>query len=256
MVALLTATDDLETVDLGTLEHGDRGETEEAEADVLDEESQANCKHPHPRLRVHLDGGAASSHRQDHYEDECARAHPVLRRQALAQRELASSLHLVGFVADRTDEILGLVRDLDEPSDQAVVVDRADVSLAAARLDEFPGVRPLSVVADPALTAFARSLRTGAGGVARGAPAALGGLLRGVRLGERGQDLLRVEEPELLWSDAVPEDAGEPESHSDLNNSENHHAGVARCQIHLFLPELGDGFAEQEANGDHHHDGL
>ena len=45
------------------------------------------------------------------------------------------------------------------------------------------------------------------------------------------QDLLGVEDPELLWANAVPEDAGEPQRHADLHSAEDDVVGVATRKI-------------------------
>ncbi len=45
------------------------------------------------------------------------------------------------------------------------------------------------------------------------------------------EDLLRVETPELLWPDAVPQHAWEPQGHSDLHRPKDYIMGIATAQI-------------------------
>merc|ERR1719429_650395 len=55
-----TLVHDLQTIHLGSLVGGDCVETEESEADVLDQQRQAHRHHPYPGLGVDLYGGPAA----------------------------------------------------------------------------------------------------------------------------------------------------------------------------------------------------
>ena len=98
-----TLVHDLQTIHLGSLVGGDCVETEESEADVLDQQRQAHRHHAYPGLGVDLYGGPAASCRGHHDQHRGGRHHPVDRSEALGQGELtAVSLHLVRLLSHST----------------------------------------------------------------------------------------------------------------------------------------------------------
>ena len=245
---------DLQAVHLGPLVRRHCVEAEESEADVLYQEGQSHCHHPYPGLGVDLYGGPTAPGRGDHDEDRAGRHHPVDGGEALGQGELAAvSLHLVRLLADPAGEIVRvLLALLHQPPPQTVVVDWADVSLAAAGLDQCAAQAGVCVVADPAL----HLVWPGGGGVPRADLLLPGPAISRPPTVASLDNLLWVQNPELLRPDAVPEDAGEPQRHSYFHHTEYDDVGVLGGQIHLRLPELGQSLAEEEADSDHHHEGL
>ena len=85
------------------------------EADVLDEESEADGQHADPGLLVQLYGGPAAAGRHHHDRHHPRRPRPVLRGEPLRQAELGAALNLVTLVAHFALQALWAIHTLHQP---------------------------------------------------------------------------------------------------------------------------------------------
>lgn len=68
-----------------------------------------------------------------------------------------------------------------------------------------------------------------------------------------GEQLARVQNPQLLRREGIPQAGEEPNDHADLHHAESDVVPVPGVHRHLLLPEIAERFARQEADNHNQH---